>query len=264
MLRPQPVGGSTRTSRTVIGSRGEAATVGEPARCRYGTGIRTNRSDGELHRLFRTMSATQITHEFLTLEGGEKLFYRRAEPSGPPGGASVLLLHGIRFSSENWEAIGTLEVLAQAGFPAVAVDLPGLGNSKAATAPAAIGELAPGSFLKQVVEALQLGPVVLVSPSLSGMYSLPFLFQHGSLLKAYVPVAPICTDKFSTQQYAGVQTPALVVYGDQDTQLGDLSLSNLKNLANHRVAVMRGAGHACYLDNPQEWHAILLQFLRSL
>lgn len=85
------------------------------------------------------------------------------------------------------------------------VPLTGLGQSKAAVAPAAVGELAPGDFLKQVCDALELGPAVVVSPSLSGMYSLPFLFQHSSMLKAYVPVAPICTDKFKSQQYAAVQ-----------------------------------------------------------
>lgn len=87
--------------------------------------------------------------------------------------------------------------------------LPGLGRSKDAVAPAPVGQPAPGAFLKAVVEALGLAPAVLISPSLSGMYSLPFLFQHGHLLKAYVPVAPICTEKFEAQQYAGVQVTGL-------------------------------------------------------
>lgn len=38
---------------------------------------------------------------------------------------SVLLLHGIRFSSENWLKIGTLDVLAKMACRAVAIDLPG-------------------------------------------------------------------------------------------------------------------------------------------
>lgn len=197
--------------------------------------------------------------------GENPLFYRQSEPEIGEARLSILLLHGIRFSSQNWLDIGTLETLAKAGYRATAVDLPGLGQSKAAVAPAAVGELAPGDFLKQVCDALELGPaVVVVSPSLSGMYSLPFLFQHSSMLKAYVPVAPICTDKFKSQQYAAVQTPTLIVYGDKDYQLGELSLSNLKHLPNHTVTVMKGAGHPCYLDDPDTWHKALLHFLETL
>lgn len=68
-----------------------------------------------------------------------------------------------------------------------------------------MGQPAPGGFLKSVFEALHLGPAVVISPSLSGMYSLPFLFQHSDLLKAYVPVAPICTEKFTAAQYASIK-----------------------------------------------------------
>ena len=82
---------------------------------------------------------------------------------------------------------------------------PGLGQSKAAEAPVAVGQLAPGGFLKQVFEALDLEPSVLISPSLSGSYSLPFLFQNQALVRGYVPVAPICTDKFTADQYGGIQ-----------------------------------------------------------
>lgn len=85
----------------------------------------------------------------------------------------------------------------------------GLGESKAAEAPAAVGEPAPAEFLRQVCEGLNTGPVVVISPSLSGMYSLPFLFQHSELFKAYIPVAPICTDKFPAEQYKAVQVSAV-------------------------------------------------------
>ncbi|XP_005992717.1 protein ABHD14B [Latimeria chalumnae] len=195
---------------------------------------------------------------------GLTLFYRQAELVQQAPRFSVLLLHGIRFSSETWLNLKTLEKLAEAGYRAVAIDLPGFGNSKQAQAPAPVGELAPGSFLKSVLEGLQLGQAVVISPSLSGMYSLPFLFEHHSMVKGYIPVAPICTEKFTAQQYANIQTPTLIVYGDQDSQLGEVSLNNLKNLANHKVMVMKRAGHPCYLDNPEEWHCGVLEFLKSL
>ncbi|KAM3878349.1 putative protein-lysine deacylase ABHD14B [Diretmus argenteus] len=211
------------------------------------------------------MSAVKLTEGNVNVESCKSpLFYRQSEPSTGEVRMSVLLLHGIRFSSENWLDIGTLETLARAGCRAVAIDLPGLGRSKSAEAPAAVGELAPGGFLKDVCEQLDLSPVVLISPSLSGMYSLPFLFQHQDLIRAYVPVAPICTEKFTAEQYQSIKVPALIVYGDQDTQLGEASLRNLSSLSRHSVVVMRGAGHPCYLDDPDTWHKSLTDFLNTL
>uniref|UniRef100_A0A9L0SAK5 Abhydrolase domain containing 14B n=1 Tax=Equus caballus TaxID=9796 RepID=A0A9L0SAK5_HORSE len=140
---------------------------------------------------------------------------------------------------------------------------PGLGRSKEAAAPAPIGELVPSSFLGAVVDALDLGPPVVISPSLSGMYSLPFLTAPGSQVRGYVPVAPICTDKIRAADYASVKTSALIVYGDQDP-MGQTSFEHLKQLPNHRVLVMEGAGHPCYLDKPEEWHTGLLAFLQGL
>ncbi|XP_008287457.1 putative protein-lysine deacylase ABHD14B [Stegastes partitus] len=211
------------------------------------------------------MSAAKMTEGSVQLESSRApLFYRQSEPATGDVKMSVLLLHGIRFSSENWLNIGTLEVLAGAGCRAVAIDLPGFGRSKSAEAPAAVGEVAPSSFLKEVCERLGLSPVVLISPSLSGMYSLNFLLQHPSLIRAFIPIAPICTDKFTAEQYRSVKVPSLIVYGDQDAQLGEVSLRNLSSLANHSVVVMKGAGHPCYLDDPDTWHKALTDFLNTL
>uniref|UniRef100_A0A8C7XWD1 Putative protein-lysine deacylase ABHD14B n=1 Tax=Oryzias sinensis TaxID=183150 RepID=A0A8C7XWD1_9TELE len=153
------------------------------------------------------MSAVKMTEGSLLLEScSAPLFYRKSQPSSGDARMFVLLLHGIRFSSENWLSIGTLETLAKAGCCAVAIDLPELGRSKSAKAPAAVGELAPAGFLKEVCEKLNLVPVVVISPSLSGMYSLPFLLEYQALVRAYIPIAPICTEKFTAEQYQSVKT----------------------------------------------------------
>ncbi|XP_054496176.2 putative protein-lysine deacylase ABHD14B [Agelaius phoeniceus] len=209
------------------------------------------------------MATPRVTESTVTVQG-QSLFYRRAEPAQAVPRLTVLLLHGIRFSSETWLQVGTLATLAENGYRAVAIDLPGLGRSKDAVAPAPVGQPAPAAFLKAVSEALDLGPAVVISPSLSGMYSLPCLLEHSQLFKAYVPVAPICTEKFTAQQYAQIKTPTLIVYGDQDAELGQTSLNNLQHLPEHQVLMLEGAGHACYLDKPNEWHRGLLAFLQQL
>lgn len=72
------------------------------------------------------MSAVKMTEGSVQVEScSAPLFYRRSEPSTGDARMSVLLLHGIRFSSENWLNIGTLDTLAKAGCCAVAIDLPG-------------------------------------------------------------------------------------------------------------------------------------------
>lgn len=60
------------------------------------------------------------------------------------------------------------------------------------------------------------------------------------------------------------KTPTLILYGDHDTGLAPQALQNLQHLPKHRVAVLSGAGHACYLDKPEEFHRALLGFLRQL
>lgn len=72
------------------------------------------------------MSAVRMSEGSVQLDSCKApLFYRLSEPATGAVKASVLLLHGIRFSSENWLSIGTLDTLAKAGCRAVAIDLPG-------------------------------------------------------------------------------------------------------------------------------------------
>lgn len=77
------------------------------------------------------MSTVKLSEGTVTVDicSGTPLFYRQSEPGTGEPRLTVLLLHGIRFSSENWLNIGTLETLAKAGCQAVAVDLPGSRSS---------------------------------------------------------------------------------------------------------------------------------------
>ena len=86
------------------------------------------------------------------------------EGSGTP----VLLVHGVAAWAENWAL--TMPALARAGFRAVACDLPGFGQTPA---PANARYFDPPQpyytrFIRELTDALGLGPMHLVGHSLGG------------------------------------------------------------------------------------------------
>ncbi|XP_030062317.1 protein ABHD14A [Microcaecilia unicolor] len=200
------------------------------------------------------------------VEGDSPTFYREAVPTqgigtSKTGRFDILLLHGQSFTSKTWQDLGTLSLLSEHGYRAVALDLPGYGESLESRA---IPEKGRADYLLRIIETLSIKQPVLISPSMSGLYSLPLLLQHGDRLKGFVPIAPVGTKSYTKEQYKLVQTPTLIVYGEKDTNLGMQSLENLVKIPTHTVIVLTGAKHACYLDNPTTFHKALLDFLGKL
>lgn len=181
--------------------------------------------------------------------------------AGTEGAPAVLLLHGARFSSEDWADLGTLRVLAAEGFRAVAVDLPGHGRTPArelATPDAA------GAFLGELLDSLGLERPALVAPSMSGRFALPLVARDAARLSGFVPVG-IAGSGDWLEQLGAVELPTLVVWGGAD---GLIPLDQGRALAaavpGAELAVLEGAGHPCYLDDPDGFHARLVAFLRGL
>ncbi|KAM9326973.1 protein ABHD14A [Gastrophryne carolinensis] len=208
-----------------------------------------------------------ISVRMATVSGDWPTFYREARPrssveGGPPERFTVLLLHGQSFTSKTWEDLGTLQILSEHGYRVLAIDLPGYGQSLQAQPVSS--EKGRTDYLMHIMESLGTRQPVLISPSMSGLFSLPLLLQNPDRLRGFVPVAPVGTKNFKPQQYQQVQVPTLVVYGTLDTNLGSQSLESLQLLPNHILSPLKGAGHACYMDRPEEFHTALLMFLNKL
>ncbi|KAF0310692.1 Protein ABHD14B [Amphibalanus amphitrite] len=121
------------------------------------------------------------------------------------------------------------------------------------------------AFLDAVRRSLHLGDrVVVVSPSLSGQFSIPLLLQQPSWLAGYVPVAPVGTEQITPTNAAEIKVPTVIVYGSKDHGLGESSERVLSQIGGSSVVVVPGGGHPAYLHNPTLWHRVLYNFARRL
>jgi pimeloyl-ACP methyl ester carboxylesterase len=198
--------------------------------------------------------AGEVVQERELLLSEKKLHYLEA---GDPAGLDVLLLHGARFDSETWRGLSTLDLLAKAGFHVIALDLPGYARSE-------VSPLDPEVFLAEAMPALGLESAVIVSPSMSGQYSFPLLIRSPEKVAGFVPIAPAGSDRY-LRLLKKVKVPTLVVWGEKDEIIPmEKSDALVAVLEDAKRVILKGAGHPCYVDSPEEFHRELLSFLKSL
>jgi len=181
---------------------------------------------------------------------GARLVGLEAGPASDSEG--VLLLHGARFSAATWAELGTLEVLAAADLRVVAIDLPGYGGSEP------LRDADPVAVLTGILDELALGRAVVLAPSMSGCTLLPFAAVRSERLAGICLVAPACTDAVT----GPLEVPGLVLWGEEDRVFPVAGAAELAaRLRPGRVELFAGAGHPCYLDDPERFHTVLYAFV---
>ena len=170
----------------------------------------------------------------------------------------VLLLHGAQYSSADWVKLSTLDQLARAGHRAIAIDLPGAGQSELRQ-----DAETDADFLAGVLDALRLNRPVLVVPSTSGKYALPLLFERPERVGAFVAVAPKLATSFFPDQWGLIATPTFLMSGEND-RFGSAATQALRAIPNHKELVIPGAGHACYSDEPARFNSALVEYVGSV
>jgi abhydrolase domain-containing protein 14 len=174
------------------------------------------------------------------------------EMGDPDASIAILLLHGSSFSAQTWQDLGTIELLARRGYRVVAIDLPGYGRS----APPSGN---PADFLLVAMGALNLDRPIVVSPSMSGCYSLPVVAKHSEQLRGFVAVAPIAIGSYQ-RSLRGVMLPTLAIWGSEDRSVSPSQADLLCQLMpNARKVILPNAGHACYMKATEEFHEQLIQ-----
>eukprot|EP00092_Neocalanus_flemingeri_P014813 GFUD01015989.1.p1 GENE.GFUD01015989.1~~GFUD01015989.1.p1 ORF type:complete len:254 (+),score=79.30 GFUD01015989.1:27-764(+) len=191
---------------------------------------------------------------------GVNTFYQTAEP--PVGvarsGKVVLLLHGAAFSSQTWVTrVPTIATLAALGHGVIAIDLPGFGRTRSSVSD-------KGEYLANVIDTLSptVKPVV-ITPSASGAFIFPMLRKYPNKLSGWVPVAPAGTTS-RKEFYEKLTVPTMIVFGGRDfgARRSNTLLSQIPTSTSPQE--LPNAGHPAYLDKPDLWHQLLLNFLDNL
>jgi len=183
-----------------------------------------------------------------------KVHYREA---GPADGTPVVLLHGASFSAATWHEIGTLARLADAGYRAVAVDLPGFGRSPGAP-------VDYEAWLLQLLDRLGIERAVVVSPSMSGRFSLALVTGAPDRVAGFVAVAPVGIPQHR-DRLGRIAVPVLAVWGERDRTVPHAHADLLVGQVPHgRKLVIPNAGHAPYMNDADAFHDALLGSLDEL
>jgi pimeloyl-ACP methyl ester carboxylesterase len=197
-------------------------------------------------------SVSSSQSHWVTVDG-KRAYYLR---DGPDDGRPIVLLHGARFSSETWKQIGTISALAKAGYRVYAVDLPGYGKSETANGSAR-------TWLRMLFDELAIKKPVVVSPSMSGQFSLPLVTDAPDSVSGFVAVAPVGIT--SQKHLDKITAPVLAIWGENDdtvpVEQADLLVKAVKK---GRKVIIPGAGHACYMGHEKTFHDELLKFLKEL
>ena len=137
----------------------------------------------------------------------------------------------------------------------MAIDLPGYGKSASSSS----GN--PSNFLAELIESVKLTKPIVVSPSMSGGYSLPAIASYPDKFSGFVAVAPVRIGQW-IKKLAGNTLPVLAIWGSND-RIVPLDQADLlvKTMPNARKVILKDAGHACYMRSTEEFHAHLLQFI---
>ncbi|GMH35596.1 hypothetical protein BSKO_03464 [Bryopsis sp. KO-2023] len=183
----------------------------------------------------------------------QKIFFKDYSPAGKAK-ATVLLLHGARFSSATWEETKTLNELQDAGIRAFAVDLPGFAKSKG------VKVSDRTAFMEALVKYI--GKVgFIVSPSASGSFSLPYLETKGTEIDGFIPVAPVGVSGFKPSGEVKKKLKVFAVVGEKDGG-GVRDLEKFETLfKNFDKLIIKDGSHPAYLDAPDLWNKELIAFI---
>ncbi len=186
---------------------------------------------------------------------------------------TVVLFHGNAFSLDSWKKTKTLEELSSKGYRVFAIDLPaGKGSMSDKLSPKVLRNNPDRimTVLDELFEALDVGDSLfaIVGPSMGGGFALAYAMSRPKRVGALVLVSP-SVYRIAEQEkgkLSDLDIPVLLVWGERDRvfRLDEYGKPLKETLPRAKLLVLKQAGHGAYLDKPDEFNELLLDFLSEV
>lgn len=161
-----------------------------------------------------------------------------------------------------------MTALSNAGFLAIAIDLPGFGSTESLK-----HKYENHVLLGKIIKSLSLEKPAIISPSMSGVYSLDYIFHNPNAVFAFIPVAPTFPENIANISSGEIQSdaipaamralPGFIVWGSKDL-LGKRRSKALLSIFPKSTAFEIAEGsHPCYMDEPDMFNRAVVAFLNN-
>lgn len=176
--------------------------------------------------------------------------------TGSREGQHVLLLHGKAFQAQTWQDLETLQLLADNGCFALALDLPGWGRSPEA-------EFSPKQIVNDIITNCQLEKPIIVGPSMGGKIALEFCLEFPHLIGGLILIGAVGVHE-NLSNLAKLPEQTLIIWGEND-HISDPANGELlhKEIVGSQLVIVPGTKHACYMEKPEFFHQQLTSFTSS-
>ncbi|HHW03576.1 MAG TPA: alpha/beta fold hydrolase [Thermoanaerobacterales bacterium] len=194
-----------------------------------------------------------VMDEYVDIKGSKIHYVTNVRENG---GDAVLLLHGKRFTTRDWVESGLMETLERQGVQAIALEMPGYGESEEL-------DLDPEDFLAEFMKRMNLSAVHIVGPSFSGEISIRFALKFPDMLKSMIIIDSINVDKYE-DKLKDIKVKTLIVWGKKDNIAPYEFAEILKDhLPESTLFTFEDLGHTCYFDDMPTFSDVLIKFINE-
>ena len=173
-------------------------------------------------------------------------------------GKPVIMLHGASFTADVWAKTGTIKAISDAGWKAIAIDMPGFGKSEKGNFSSI------SSFLSIFVDRLKVDSFVIMGASLGGKEALDYSTSHSERILGLILVGAVGVWLYEERLPKLRDKPALLIWGSEDTISPKENYETLiKYLKKSRLEII-GKIHPCYLEEPKKFNSAVVSFLKSI